>query len=130
MNYLIPEQVLFIHARLVDETGGEHGLRDLSMLLSALARPRATFDGQELYPTTFLKASALLESLLQNHPFLDGNKRTGITSAAMFLLINGFQLTTENDALADFTFRVVLEHPELDKITKWFEGNSKKPNNI
>jgi death-on-curing protein len=124
MNYLNPEQVLFIHSRLIEETGGTHGLRDLSMLLLAIARPQATFDNKELYPDLFKKAAVLMESLLQNHPFMDGNKRTGITAAAMFLRINGYRLTASNLELEQFTFRVVLENPEIGEIAEWFEKNS------
>ena len=91
-HYLTPEQVLFIHSRLVDETGGAHGIRDLGMLLSALGRPQATFQGKDLYSDLFSKAAALMDSLVRNHPFIDGNKRTAITSTAIFLRINGFHL--------------------------------------
>ena len=83
MIYLTPEQVLFIHSRLVAETGGSHGVRDLGLLESAVARPRATFDGKELYPDLFTKTAVLMDSLINNHPFLDGNKRTGITAAGL-----------------------------------------------
>jgi death-on-curing protein len=89
MNHLTPEQVLFIHSRLVTETGGSHGLRDLALLESAVARPRATFDSKELYPDLFTKAAALMDSLIKNHHFLDGNKRTGITATGLFFRING-----------------------------------------
>ena len=126
MKYLLPEQTLFIHARLIDETGGAHGVRDLGLLLAALARPQATFDGQELYPDLFSKAAALVESLLQNHPFVDGNKRTGITSAAMFLQLNGYKLTVSNTELEKFTFAVVLEHPPMPEIASWFKNNSQE----
>jgi death-on-curing protein len=126
VKYLLPEQVLFIHARLINETGGAHAVRDVGLLLAALARPQATFDGQDLYPDLFSKAAALLESLLQNHPFVDGNKRTGITSAAMFLRLNGCKLTVSNAALEKFVFVVVLEHPPIPEIAKWFKSNSQE----
>ena len=90
MQYLSPEQVLFIHARLIAETGGEHGVRDIGLLQSAVARPKATFDNKELYPDVANKAAALMESLINNHPFVDGNKRTGITAAVLFLRINNY----------------------------------------
>ncbi|HUM70888.1 MAG TPA: type II toxin-antitoxin system death-on-curing family toxin, partial [Chloroflexota bacterium] len=91
-EYLTAQQVLFIHARLIATTGGEHGVRDIGLLESAVARPQATFDGVELYPDLFHKAAALMESLAQNHPFVDGNKRTAITATAMFLRRNGRRL--------------------------------------
>ncbi len=96
MNYLTPEQVLFIHSRLVAETGGGHGVRELGLLESAVARLKATFDGKVLYPNLFLKAAALMDSLINNHPFLDGNKRTGVTAAGLFLRINGRKLSASS----------------------------------
>ena len=122
--YLTVQQVLFVHARLIDTTGGDHGLRDLGLLESAVARPQTTFDGQNLYPDLFQKTAALMESLAQNHPFVDGNKRTAITAAAMFLSQNGRRLQTTNQELEHFTFQVVNERPSLTAIANWFENNS------
>lgn len=119
--YLSAHQILFIHARLIDTTGGEHGLRDLGLLESATARPQATFDNEELYPDLFQKTAALMESLAQNHPFVDGNKRTAITASALFLLQNGRRLQTTNETLEQFTFQVVNERPSLDEIASWFQ---------
>jgi death-on-curing protein len=123
-QYLTAQQVLFIHARLIATTGGEHGIRDLSLLQSAVARPQATFDGKDLYPDLFQKAAALMESLAQNHPFVDGNKRTAITSTSLFLLRNGRSLQTTNAELERFTFHVVNDHPPLKEIAAWFEKHS------
>ncbi|MCP4422486.1 MAG: hypothetical protein GY805_38240 [Chloroflexi bacterium] len=83
IRYLTPQQVLFIHSRLIATTGGEHGIRDLGLLESAVARPRATFDGADLYPDLFLKTAVFMESLSPNHPFVDGDKRTAITTNHM-----------------------------------------------
>lgn len=124
MNYLTPRQVLFIHARLLAETGGEAGLFNLGLLESAVARPRATFDGQDLYATLFEKAAALMESLAVNHPFIDGNKRVAIVAAALFLQRNGYRLTAGNDELERFTLVVVNERPALAVIADWFEQNT------
>ena len=122
MKYLTPEQVLFIHARLVSETGGAHGIRDLGLLLLALVRLQAAFNRQALYPDLFHKAGALMESLLQNHLFVDGNKRTAITASAMFLRLNGYRLTASNAELEQFTFSALLEHWPVDRLAVWFEG--------
>ena len=119
MNYLAVEQVLFIHARLISETGGMHGVLDLGLLLSAVARPQATFDGQDLYPDIFSKAAALLESLVGNHAFVDGNKRTAITSAGLFLGINGYRLTANNQQLEDFTLQCARHAVALEDIARW-----------
>ncbi len=118
-EYLTAQQVLFIHARLIATTGGEHGVRDIGLLESAVARPQATFDRVELYPGLFHKAAALMESLAQNHPFVDGNKRTAIT-AAMFLQRNGRRLETTNAELERFTLWVVTARPLLPELADWF----------
>ena len=94
MKHLSPEQVLFIHSRLVDTTGGSHGILDIGLLQSAVSRPKATFEGKDLYPDVLRKAAALMESLARNRPFVDGNKRTAITSAAIFMGMNGHRLDT------------------------------------
>jgi death on curing protein len=99
MKYLTAKQILFLHARLIAETGRSQGLRDPGMLLSALGRPRASFEGQELYPELTSKAAAQAHSLVTHHPFLDGNKRVGIAAAAIFLQINGKDLTASNQQL-------------------------------
>ena len=125
MNYLSVAQVLFIHARLIAETGGSPGLRDLGLLSSAVARPQATFDGQDLYPDLFSKTAALMDSLVRNHAFIDGNKRVGITAAGLFLRIHGRQLTASNAELERFTWDVAQTHVSLDSMTIWFEQNSK-----
>lgn len=122
--YLTAEQVLFIHYRLVSETGGEHGVSDLGLLESAIARPQATFDRQELYPDIFEKAAALMESLINNHPFMDGNKRTGIACAVLFLQQNGISFLAKNTELEKFTLRVASSHAGRSEITKWLKKHS------
>lgn len=124
MNYLNSQQVLFIHARLIAETGGQTGLRDLHLLESAIARPLATFDGSDLYPGLFEKAAALLDSLVNNHPFEDGNKRTGITATGLFLRANGYGLRTSSEELEAFTMRVATEHPPIAELASWLETHS------
>jgi len=124
MRYLTPEQVLFIHARLIAETGGEHGLRDLGLLQSALARPQAVFEGNALYPDIYHKAAALLESLVNNHPFVDGNKRTGITAAAMFLKINDYSLIASNQEVESFVLSVASGSQSVETIAEWFRLHS------
>lgn len=123
-NYLTAEQVLFIHARLIAETGGMHGVHDLGLLLSAVARPQATFENQELYPGLFTKAAALFESLVGNHPFIDGNKRTAITAAGLFLRINHYRLTASNQQLEDFTLLCAQRMIPLPQVVTWFETHS------
>jgi death-on-curing protein len=123
--YLTAEQVLFIHYRLVSETGGEHGVRDLGLLESAVARPQATFDRHELYPDVFEKAAALLESLINNHPFVDGNKRTGVACAVLFLQQNGVSFSAKNTDLEKFTLRVASSKAGRSEIGEWLKNHSR-----
>lgn len=124
IHYLTAQQVLFIHARLIEMTGGEHGLRDVGALVSAVARPGATFEGYELYPDPFAKAAALMESLTLEPPFVDGNKRTNVTAAALFLQANGRRLKADDDEMARFTSYVADEWPPLDEIADWFREHT------
>lgn len=120
MNYLTTAQVLFIHSRLIAETGGVSGIRDLALLESAVARPQATFAGEDLYPDICIKAATLMFGLVNNHPFLDGNKRVGIAAASLFLMRNGFRLAADNDELEQFTLQVAQGDVSVQQITAWF----------
>ena len=124
MKFLSAEQILFIHARLIEETGGSHGVRDLNMLLSAMGRPQASFDNQDLYPNLFSKAAALMESLIRNHPFVDGNKRTGVVAAGLFLRRNGYRLTTNNAELVTVTMDIAQSKSSLADLAIWLRENS------
>jgi death-on-curing protein len=124
METLSAEQILFIHARLIEETGGGHGVRDLGLLLSAVGRPQASFEGQELYPDLFSKAAALMESLIRNHPFVDGNKRTGVTAAGLFLRRNGCRLTATNADLVAITIKIAQSQRDVAELSNWLRDNS------
>ena len=124
MIYLTPEQILFIHARLISITGGSHGVRDIGLLASAVYRPQVTFDDQELYPDLFTKVAALMESLITNHPFIDGNKRTGLTAAGMFLVVNGRKLIATAEDAEEISLRVAKNEIELKDLALWFDQNS------
>jgi death-on-curing protein len=99
-------------------------VRDLGLLESAVARPKATFDGKELYPDLFTKAAALMNSLINNHPFVDGNKRTGVTAAGLFLRINDHKLTAAPEALEACTLRVATDGMEIADLAAWLHANS------
>jgi len=89
MNYLNRNQVIAIHNEVIEQTGGSKGIRDIRLLESAIARPQMTFVKKDLYPDIFSKTSALGHSIILNHPFVDGNKRTGYMVMRLFLNING-----------------------------------------
>ena len=124
IRYLTPEQVLFLHDRLVITTGGMRGIRDLNGLLSALGRPQATFGEKDLYPDLFHKAAALMDSLIRNHPFVDGNKRTAITAAALFLRANGWHLNVDNAEMVRFTLACAQSQVGLDEMAAWLRKYS------
>jgi death-on-curing protein len=92
VRYLSLGEVLELHRLVLAQTGGGAGLRDLGAPEAAVAQPRQTFEGQDLYPALVEKAAALGFSLIQNHPFLDGNKRVGHAALETFLLLNGHEL--------------------------------------
>jgi len=105
MRYLALGEVVELHRRLLEATGGASGIRDFGALESAIAQPKATFEGVDLYPTLVEKAAALGFSLVQGHAFLDGNKRVGHAAMETFLILNG----TEIDAPVDDQERLMLD---------------------
>jgi death-on-curing protein len=121
MIYLTAEQILFIHHRLIVETGGSQGLRDLGLLESAVGRPKATFDRRELYPDAFAKAAALMHSLIKNHAFVDGNKRTGIAAAIIFLQINHVDLRATGAEIEQLALEVAKDRISMEEAARWFK---------
>ena len=124
MTYLTVEQILFLHARLIDETGGSHGVRDLGLLLSAVGRPQASFEGKDLYSDLFTKAAALLDSLIRNHPFIDGNKRTGVSAAGLFLVRNGFRLAAQNTDLEELALAIAQAKMTVEEAATWLREHA------
>jgi death on curing protein len=105
MRYLALGEVVELHRRLLEATGGASGIRDFGALESAIAQPKATFEGVDLYPTLVEKAAALGFSLIQGHAFVDGNKRVGHAAMETFLILNG----SEIDAPVDDQERLILD---------------------
>jgi death-on-curing protein len=101
--------VLEIHAAQIAEHGGDPGLRDEGLLDSALTQPMAAFGGQYLHEDLFTMAAAYLFHLANNHAFVDGNKRTGLAAALVFLDANGFEIDDEGTELADMVLEMVEE---------------------
>jgi death-on-curing protein len=88
IRYLVLIEVIELHRQIIEQSGGSLGIRDLGAVESALAQPRMTFGGEELYPTLVDKAAAIGFSLIMNHPFIDGNKRIGHAAMEVFLVMN------------------------------------------
>jgi len=111
---------------IIDETTGSHGVRDHHAVLSLTEAPKQAFSGKELYPTIFDKAAIYARDIIMNHPFIDGNKRTGMVAASVFLEDNGYRLDTEKYDIEKFALRIVSEKIEIKKIAAWFKKNSKR----
>ncbi len=103
-RYLSLVEVLNLHSQIIKQSGGSVVVRDLAALESAIAQPRMTFGGEDLYPTLVDKAAALGFSIVMNHPFIDGNKRTGHAAMETFLVLNGIEI----NASVDEQERVIL----------------------
>jgi len=120
------EQVEHIHKILIDQFGGSHGTRDHSTLSSALSRPYSTFDNNELYPTAIQKAAALIESILKNHPFLDGNKRTGYVLMRLLLIEYGLDIIATQDQKYQFVISIASGKFDFNDIIYWLQNHTHK----
>ena len=125
MKFITLEEVIAIHEAVLQQTGGRQGIHDFLLLHSAIERPKVTFGGHDLYKTIFQKAAALIHSLILNHPFEDGNKRTALLSAARFLKKNGYQLRPYPEAV-QFTLDIDQKRKNLEEIALWLKIHSKK----
>jgi len=119
------KEVLEIHAILIERFGGSNGVRDKELLDSALNRPFQTFDGKELYPTPVDKAAAILESIVKNHPFTDGNKRTGYVLARLLLMNDQLDIHAEQGQKYQFVISISTGELSYDQIREWLKKNSR-----
>lgn len=126
MKHLTTQQVLLIHSRAIKRFGGSGGIRDIGLIESVVARPRASFSGKDLYKNIFDKSAALLQSLLKNHAFVDGNKRTALASAGIFLKVNGYKLINTHKQEVAFAIKVDNQNLTLRQIASWLRRNSKR----
>lgn len=124
--YLTLEQIIVIHEDQIVRYGGSSGLRDVSLLESAVFRSQSSFGGEDLYPTIFDKASALMHSLILNHPFIDGNKRTGTASMLVFLELNGYRLQVNQKALVNAALDMESKKINVEKLATWLKKYAKK----
>jgi death-on-curing protein len=126
MRQLSLGEIVDLHQALLDQTGGAGGIRDLGGLESALAQPRATFDGRDLHPTIVQKAAALGFSLALNHPFVDGNKRVAHAAMEVFLLLNGWELLGTVDEQERLMLDLADGRMTREQLTSWLEDHAKK----
>lgn len=118
------EDVVFLHTVAIETFGGAEGVRDLGFLRAAVARPGGRSFRRDHFPTPFDKAAALAESIIQRHPFVDGNKRTAMYAAAYLLETLGHELETEQKELEDFAVAIAEGSIELQSIALWFEEHT------
>ncbi|MEO7081362.1 MAG: type II toxin-antitoxin system death-on-curing family toxin, partial [Flavobacteriales bacterium] len=116
------DEALTIHAQVVAVTGGSHGVRDMGGLEAALARPYASFAGEDLYPSPIDKAAAILESVVKNHPFVDGNKRAGYTLMRLTLRTFDLDLKAADDDEYDLVIQVATGQLDADGVRAWLES--------
>jgi death-on-curing protein len=115
-------EVLEIHELLISEFGGSFGIRDLNLLNSALNRPFLGSGDIEFYPNLQEKAAALVESIVRNHPFIDGNKRTAYVLMRLYLIQEGFDIVASQNEKYEFVMKIADGTFEYQEITKWIES--------
>ena len=118
------EEVIQIHDASIKEFGGSYGIRDIESLESALIRPFQTFGGQYLYQDVFEKAAAIIESLIVNHPFVDGNKRTGFAICGLFLENCGYEFSIEQELITNFVIAIASGEVHFEEIVTWLRNNT------
>lgn len=126
MIRLSKEQVLLMHERLIEATGGSIGIRDEGMLDSALSNPFQSFAGEELYPSVQAKAARLCYGLVKNHPMVDGNKRIGAHVMLVFLMLNGYELSYTQQELSQTILDLASGNLNADDIQQWLINHEKE----
>lgn len=126
-SFLQAEQ---IHDILIKTFGGATGIRDKSSLDAALSRPYQTFDAKQLYSSPHEKAAALIESILINHPFIDGNKRTGYVLMRLLLMKHGYDIKANEQEKYDFVINIAAGQSNYSEILKWLNDHTIKSEDL
>lgn len=125
IRYLTTREILMLHFRVIEDYGGSHGIRDEGRIQSLVEAPQQEVFGSEQYPSLLEKAAVYLRNVIGDHPFTDGNKRTGITVAGVFLMRGGVQLTATPLELEDFAVQIAVEHLDIPTIAAWLKAHTK-----
>lgn len=125
MICLTKKQVVLLHSLVVAQTGGSDGIRDEGLLDSAIGVPMQSFDGKDLYPTVQTKAAMLAFRLINNHPFVDGNKLIGILAMLTVLELNGIAVEVSDEAIISLGISIAQGKTNLDEIAEWIIKNTK-----
>ena len=115
-----------IYNEVINETGGSRGIRNIGLLESAVARPQSSFAGKNFYPDVFSKAAVIGHSIIRNHPFVDGNKRTGYMAMRLFLNVNGYDLKAPLKEKYKFVMEIAQGMKEEESIAQWLKKHSRK----
>jgi len=126
MRYLTAQQLLLIHSRLIDQTGGSAGVRDQNRIKSVIEAPKQAVFGQEQYATVFKKATVYIRNIIYDHPFVDGNKRTAMLSGLTFLDLNGYTTDCKPGEIEKLAVRIATKKITINEITGWLEKRAKK----
>lgn len=126
VKYLSEAEIIAVNERMVAEYGGLHGVKDLYLLRLAVGRPQMSVAFKDAYKSIFDKAAALFHSIINNHPFLDGNKRTSLFSAVLFLEYNGWIVEFRRKEAVKFTRKAHNEDYNVEQISKWLKEHSVK----
>ena len=129
MKFVSLEEVLAIHDRMLEIGGGREGVHSFTLLHSAVERPKAQFEGKFLYESIWFMAAALLHSLVKNHPFEDGNKRTAYFSTIRLLHKNGYLLEALTSEVVRFMVAVDTTNKSLDEIASWLKRHGRELSN-
>lgn len=124
MNWISLSELVIIHHRVIEETGGLPGVTNPGALESALARPFTAFAGEELFPELVSKVAALIHSLIAFHPFLDGNKRTALIAADVCLRLNGYRLVP-SEQIEPFFWSIARGENDVNQIAQWLTTHVK-----
>ena len=122
--FLTSAEIIEIHDYQIEHFGGGEGLRDIELLKSAIGMPSATFGGEYLHPTILEMAAAYLYHLVENHPFVDGNKRVGAMAALIFLDLNGYDFDASDAEFTDMVLKVASGKMLKAEITLFFHRHA------
>lgn len=126
MQYLTANDIVFIHDKIVEQTGGALGVREPGLLASIANKPMTSFGDTELYPDVFTKAASIYEALCNYHVFIDGNKRVSAIATYRFLVMNGYELTATNKEVEDYTVFIATKNPDINEVAAWLKRHSRK----
>jgi death-on-curing protein len=122
--FLEVEHVVRIHLSVIERYGGQQGIRDMGLLHSAVAMPQAAFEGCLLHEDVFAMAGAYLFHIVQDHPFIDGNKRTGAAAAIVFMAMNDVEVEADEEGLVELTMAVARGEAGIPRIADFFRSKS------